>query len=67
MSIVRAFQRNRVELLVLEHDVVALVALIALDLVCVLDRLAGLGVDILALDAVAGRAVEGVETYLLRI
>ena len=59
-----AFQRHRVDLVVLQHDVVVLAARIALDLVLLVDGLAGDGIDIAALHPVAGLAVEGVEAQL---
>ena len=62
MSIVwRALDLDRVELLVLDKDVGALADLVALDLLFVFDRLARLGVDVLALHTIAGLAVERVE------
>src|SRR5690348_6309729 len=68
MSIVRgAFERYRIELLVLEHDVLAVLALVPFYLVIVIYRLASLGVDIPGVDAIAGRTVEGVEAYFLRV
>src|SRR5438045_2748586 len=60
-----AFEGDSIEFLVLEHYVLAILALIAFDLVFVIDRLAGLGVDIAGMDAVAGRAVERVEAQFL--
>ena len=60
-----AFERNSIEFLVLEHHVLAILALIAFDLVFVTDRLAGLGIDIAGMDAVARRAVERVEAHFL--
>src|SRR5689334_20345098 len=62
-----AFERYRIELLVLEHDVLAVLALVPFYLVVVIYRLAGLGVDILGVDAIAGRTVERVEAHLLRV
>src|SRR3954469_24330264 len=50
----RAFQREGLELLVFEHDVLAVLALIAFYLVFVVDRLAGLGVHIAGVNTVAG-------------
>jgi hypothetical protein len=61
----RAFERDSIEFLVLEHHVLAILALIAFDLVFVIDRLAGLGIDIAGMDAVARRAVKRVEAHLL--
>ena len=61
-----AFKRNSIEFLVLEHDVLAILAPIAFDLVFVIDRLAGLGVDIAGMDAVARRAIKRVEAALCR-
>ena len=61
-----AFERDSIEFLILEHYVLAVLALIAFDLVFVIDRLAGLGVDIAGMgNAVARRAVERVEAYFL--
>ena len=63
----RALEPDRLELLVLDDDVAVLLDLVAADLVLVLYRLAGLGVDIAAADAVAGLGVEGVEAHLLAL
>src|SRR5438270_9543335 len=60
-----AFERDSIKFLVLEHHVLAILALIAFDLVFVTDRLAGLGIDIAGMDAVARRAVERVEPHFL--
>ena len=45
----------------LEHDIFAILDLIAFDLFVPLDRLAGLAIDEFAADAISGRAVERVE------
>jgi hypothetical protein len=58
---VRALDLDRIEFLVLDEDVGVLADLIALDAVLGVDRLAGRRVDVLLLDAVSGRPVEGVE------
>ncbi len=58
---------RRGDLLRLEDDVFALRGLVALDLVVPLDRLAGLAIDELALDAMAGRPVQRVEGDPLRL
>ena len=63
--VLRAFQRDVLELLVFQDDVFVLTALIAFDLVLVLDLLAGDGIDIVADDAVLGLAVEGMKADLL--
>ena len=55
------------ELLVLQHDVLAGLALIAFYLVFVVDRLAGLGIDIAGVNTVAGGAVERMEAHLIRL
>ena len=60
-----AFQAHRLDLVVLEHDILVFAALIALDLVILVHRLAADGVDILAQHAVAGFPVEGVKADLL--
>src|SRR3954451_22258158 len=62
-----AFQRDRLELLVFEHNVLAVLALVAFDLVFIVDRLAGLGIDIAGANAVAGGAIERMEAHLLRL
>ena len=54
-----ALDLDGLELVVLEHDVLALGDLVALGLVLGLDRLAGLLVDELAAHAIAGVAIEG--------
>ena len=51
-----AFQRDRLKLLILQHDIRRPRAH-SLYLVFVVDRLTGLGIDIAGVDAVAGRAV----------
>jgi hypothetical protein len=56
-----ALDLHRLQLVVLEHDVLALGHLVALGLVLGLHRRARLLVDELALHAVAGFAVEGAE------
>ena len=62
---VRALQRHLVELLVLDQHVLALLDLIALDAVLLLDRLLGLGIDHLVVDAIAGLLVDDVEADAL--
>ena len=49
------------QLLFLDHDRLAAVGLVALRLIVALDRLAGLGIDEDAADAMAGPAVDDVE------
>src|SRR3546814_3018469 len=63
----RALQADRLQLVVLQHDVAVFLDLVAPDLVVVADRLAGLGIDVAAADAIAGFAVEGVEAHLLAV
>jgi len=58
---VRALDADLVELGILDGQVVVAIDAETLDLVFALDQLAGLGVDELALDAVAGVSVERVE------
>src|SRR3546814_14885397 len=58
-------QADRLQLVVLQHDVAVFLDLVAPDLVVVADRLAGLGIDVAAADAIAGFAVEGVDAHLL--
>ena len=62
---VRALQGDLVDLVVLQHHISVVAALVAFDLVVLVDRLAGQGVDIAALHPVARRPVEGVEADLL--
>jgi len=57
----RAFQRDIIELVFLEQDILALVDLVALDAVFRLDRVAGLRVHHLLADSVAGFPVNDVE------
>jgi hypothetical protein len=61
-----AFQRHGIELLVFEHDVIAILTLVAFDLVLIVDRLAGFGIDVAALDAIARDPVESMEADLVR-
>ena len=56
-----ALDADGFEFLVLDDDVGALPDLVSLDLLVVLDRLAGLRIDELAFDAVSGLPVEGME------
>ena len=61
MSIVWVhLERDLVELVLLEQHVLPVVDLVALDLVFVLDDVAGLGIDRLIADAIAGFAVDDV-------
>jgi hypothetical protein len=54
------------KLVVLDHHVLAAGDFVAFDLVFALNDFVGLGVDELALDAVAGLTIEGVEPNALR-
>ena len=60
-----ALERDRFQLLVLEQDIVVLAARVAFDLVGLIDRLARFGVDIVALDSIAGPTVQDVEPNLV--
>ena len=62
-----AFQPDRFELLVLEKEIIVLAALIALGFVGLLDGAAGLLVEKLADDAVAGLSAERVKADLLAL
>jgi hypothetical protein len=57
----RALEPHGLELLVLEDHEAVVLDLVALGLIVLGDRFAGLGVDILALDAVAGFPVDRME------
>ena len=66
MSMVRVLSSaTDLDLLVFQRDVLVGAGLVALDLLVLLDGLAGLGIDIAALDPVAGGPVQGVEANLL--
>ncbi len=66
ISMVRVLSEcDGLQFVVFDQDIIALATLIAFNLVVLLHRLAGDGIDILADDAVAGFAIEGVETDLL--
>src|SRR5690606_8084556 len=52
-----AFQTDRLELLVLDHDVAAFLDLVTADLLLVRNGLAGFGVDVATAHAVAGFSV----------
>src|SRR3546814_772988 len=60
----RALEADRLELLVLDDHVAAFLGIVAAHLVFFPHRLVGLGVDVAAAHAVAGRAVDGVEPDL---
>ena len=59
-------ERDLVELVFLEQHVTPVVDLVALDLVLVLDHVAGLGIDRLIADPVAGLAIDDVQAYPAR-
>ena len=61
----RALEAHRLELLLFEDHEAIVLDLLPLGLIVLGDGLAGLGVDILALDAVAGLPVDRVETQRL--
>ncbi len=61
----RAFQRDIVELVVLEQEVIVALELVALDAIILIDRLAGLGIDDFVADAIAGFLVDDVEADAL--
>src|SRR3546814_8680539 len=66
-DVARSLLAYRLYRVVLQHDVAVCLDLVAPDLVVVADRLAGLGIDVAAADAIAGFAVEGVEAHLLAV
>src|SRR5271157_3362318 len=63
----RAFEPNRLKLLVLEQDIRALVAGVALDLLVFLHRLSGRAVDVAADDPISRFAVERMEADLVGV
>ena len=59
-----ALKRDGFQLVVLKQDIVVFAARVASDLVGLIDRLTGVGIDIVALDSIAGPAVQHVEPNL---
>ena len=62
----RAFDPDLLDLLVLDLKILALPDLVAAADILFLDRLAGLGIDLLLLQAIAGLLVDAVEGDPLR-